>query len=202
MEVDKKEQLRRMLAGFAGEGLLPLDEATKLLRVSESYLLSLVRRGKVKAFKVDEHWFIKLDWLEQFRQEVREHISEITAQDESSIPVGRWVKPIKKKKLLAQDFLIFSFRLTAASFTLAAMVLASAWMMPFSDKVATSDDYLLSGVFVVSGVYAKPARAFSEAVVSGSKINDEELTHWSRSVLGGGENDAGQVAGASEGFGD
>lgn len=201
MEVDKKEQLRLMLADFAGDGLLPLDEAARLLKVSEPYLLSLVRRGKVKAFKVDEHWFIRLDWLEQFRQQIREHISEVAAQDGSSISVGRWVKPVKKKKLPAYDFVIFSFQLTGASFMLAIMVLASAWMMPFSNKVLVSDDYLLSGVLVVSGFYAKPAKAFSEVVVSGSKINDEELTRWSRGILGGNKNDAGQVAGASEGFG-
>jgi len=109
--------------------------------------------------------------------------------------------PAEKKKLPVYDFFIFSFQLTGASFMLAVMVLASAWMMPFSRRVAAGDDYLLYGVLAVSGFYAKPAKAFSEVVVSGSKINDEELTRWSRSILGGNKNDAGQVAGASEGFG-
>lgn len=189
-----------MLKDFAGDGLLPLDEAARLLKVSEPYLLSLVRRGKLKAFKVDEHWFIKLDWLEQFRQQIREHISEVTSQSEVPATASRWVKPVRSKKVLVPDFFVFSLQLATASFTLAVMVLASAWMMPFPDKVAVGDDYLLSGVLAVSGIYAKPAKAFSEVIVSGSKIDDEELTRWSRGILGDSKNDGGQVAGASEGF--
>lgn len=200
IETNKKEQLRLMLSDFVGDGLMSLDEVAKLLKVSDSYLFGLIRRGKIKAFKVDEYWFIKLDWLEQFRQQICEYISEAVNQSEIvSIP-NRWVRPVKRKKNVASIFFIFSFKLMLASLLLTFMVLTSAWMMPFPNEIIRLNEYLLSGVLAVSNIYAKPVELFSEVIVFGSKINDEKLTGWSRNMLGNEKNIGGRVAGASEGF--
>jgi len=197
--LDKKERSKLILNDLVDDELLSLDEAAKLLKVSESYLLSLVRRGKIKAFKFDEYWFIKLDWIKQFRQQIQDHISEIITAENFDNNY-RWIKPIKKKENINNSFFIFSFRLLSFSFLFAIMVLASAWMMPFANNLAISDTYFLSAVLTVSNIYTKPVNSLSKLIITQSKINDEVLTLWVRSILINNQDNIGQVAGTSEGF--
>ncbi len=194
MEVDKKEQLRQMLSGFAGDGLLPLDEAAKLLKVSEGYLLGLIRRGKLKAFKVDEHWFVQMKWLEQFREDVRKHISEALPASSAS----KWVKPIKRKKSGFMPFALASFEVAVVSLLLAVILPVFSVLASPARLAEKGLDMMAYGALSVSDFYRRPVSSVAAAISSKKKINDEQITRWSRQLLGAIVPVSGTVAGASE----
>lgn len=200
MEINKKQQLKLMLTDLVGEGLLSLDEAAKLLKVSEAYLLDLIRRGKIKAFKVEEYWFVKFDWVEQFRQEIAQHLFSVIDQSDSLQNFRqKWIKIIKqkRKKLIFPPFFVISCRLITATFLLAMMTLSCALLIPFPEKVIIGKNYFLLKILSLTETSVKSIRYVSQLTTSSEKINDEKLTLWLRSFLNH-HTQSGQVAGESE----
>lgn len=200
MEINKKQQLKLMLADLVGEGLLSLDEAAKLLKVSEAYLLGLIRRGKIKAFKVEEYWFVRFDWVEQFRQEIAKHLFSVIDQSDNLQNFRqKWIKTIKKKrkKLIFLPLFIVSCRLVTVTFLLAMMTLSCALLMPFPEKVIIGKNYFLLKILSLTETPIKSIRYVSQLTTSSVKINDEKLTLWLRSFLNY-DTQSGQVAGVNE----
>lgn len=195
-KIDKKQRLRLMLSNLFGEELLSLDEVAKLLKVSEFYLLGLIRKGKIKAFKIEDYWFIKFDWVKQFRQEIYQHIFEEVSQLDN-LNKKKWIKPIKQKKIILPPFFIFSCRLITTSFLLAMMTLAFALMVPFPEKIIIGKNYFLLKILSITETSTQPIKYFSQLTIPQSKINDEKLTQWLRSFFNN-YNNRGQVAGESE----
>ena len=200
MEIDKKQQLKLMLADLVGGGLLSLDEAAKLLKVSEAYLVRLIRRGKVKAFKVEEYWFVKFDWIEQFRQEVTQQLFSVIDQPNALQSFRqKWIKPIKqqRRKLIFSPLFIASCQLIATAFLLAMMTLSCALLMPFPEKVIIGKNYFLLKILSLAEAPVKSINYIIQLTTSPVKINDEKLTSWLRSFFNH-PTQTGQVAGESE----
>lgn len=92
------QQLKESLGALAKSRLLHISEAAEQLKVTEHYLTDLVKSGKLKAFKVGEHWFVESDWVEDFRRGmhglIKSEIGELYHR-----PHGQgWVKPIGKRR--------------------------------------------------------------------------------------------------------
>jgi len=195
MEESRKRQFKEMLSALTGDGLLSLDEAAKLLRVSENYLMGLIRRGKVKAFKVDDQWLVHLHWIEDFKDEVRRHIDEELAVRPTA--TSRWVKRVDSRRQPATVALIFSIQTLAIASFVAIIMPALIFVFPQLGILKTGGQELSQTVLKVSYVSRASIDVAKLAALSPQKINDEKLTQLIGSIF---NKPAGQVAGAREGF--
>ena len=195
MEEIRKRQFKEALSALTGDGLLSLDEAAKLLRVSEIYLMGLIRRGKVKAFKVDDQWLVHLHWVEDFKDEVRRHIDEELAIRPATS--SRWVKRVDSRRHPATVALVFSVQTFAIALFVAIIMPTLIFVFPQLGILKTGGETLGQTVLKVSYVSQVSIDIAKSAASSSQKINDERLTKFIGSIL---NKSAGQVAGAREGF--
>lgn len=68
--------MKVLLGKFAQSDLLLLSEAAAKLKVTEKYLEDLLKSGKIKGFKVGEHWFVEEAWLADFRIKIKGSLQE------------------------------------------------------------------------------------------------------------------------------
>jgi len=179
--------LKDSLRQYAKTELLLLSEAAVKLRMSEDYLRSLARRGKIKAFKVGDDWLVEEGWLDDFRKHLKHDLHHETNGhkliERRRVP---WAKVYRTRRLkisLKHRHLPFvhqfSFKLRQLSVYLVvtgmALIGLSLFMIPLS-VVSQKRQAWASGFLVTSyRVYQTPV-ALGEYLARGEKINDEILT--------------------------
>lgn len=99
MPDQSKETMKVLLGKFAQSDLLLLSEAATKLKVTEKYLEGLLRSGKIKGFKVGEHWFVEEAWLDDFRRKIKQSIQEaVPARRRASHSTRSYVKVYRTNK--------------------------------------------------------------------------------------------------------
>lgn len=201
MTGQSQQTLKLLLKKFAGDGLFLLSEASEKLKVKESYLLEMINTGKLKAFKIDGHWFVEEKWLEHFKSSILASLSNELSTSGSRINrKSKWSHPVIVEPESGRQNIRKFVVIPVWQFSVSALVLALAVvgvsLMSLSLWPIYEGRQQLSSVFLdsVDGFYGAPLRVGRD--VANSKINDERLTEVISSVLRFPIK--GQVAGASE----
>lgn len=91
-------QLKESLGKYAKSRMLHIGEVAEELKVTENYLIDLARRGKIKAFKVGEHWFMEEDWVSDYRRIMKGLLHQADAIEREIQRTG-WSRPIKASRV-------------------------------------------------------------------------------------------------------
>ncbi len=197
------KQIKKSLAKLSKSPLLHLTEAAELLHIDKNNLAELMRQGKVRGFKVGEHWFMEEAWAKDFRDLVKKSLAvEINNLKKSNAPHHQdWVRPLaprRKLKLRLQIYsaIIFPFKIAAMSLALVFLcVLSSIFCLPLA-RVGLNRHLLAENFLQLTfNAYQTPI-VYSSRLSFIHQINDEKLTHIFYQLAG--KNPPGQVAGAYE----
>jgi len=191
-------QFKESLAKYSSSPLLHIAEAAEKLKVTEKYLTDLAVRGKIKAYKVGEHWFMEEKWLHDFRGALRQLLD---AETGGGLQRPGWVRQLAPRKRIIPLGVIkpvfsFAFQTVAAVFVLAFVSISFAFLtLPLArvglNRVTIASAFL-TATYRVYGLPLDYARSISFA----GPINDEGLTHVFYRLAG--KNPPGQVAGVYE----
>lgn len=201
-------ELKNSLGKYAKSRIFHLAEAAEELKVTEKYLIDLARNGKIKAFKVGEHWFIEEAWINDFRQVMKGLLHQVV-EAENSLHLQRsgWSRTAKKS-FVPHPIFKLAFSTVTASVVLALLGVAFSFftlpLLYLSLNRQAVGQAFLAGTY---RVYGYPIKTVSGINIP---INDERLTGTLYSLMGqpvpgkacqpalGGSADCGLVAGAFE----
>ncbi|MFA5021413.1 MAG: hypothetical protein WC517_05170 [Patescibacteria group bacterium] len=194
---EKISELKNSLGKYSKSRLLHLAEAAKELKVTEKYLAELARRGKVKAFRVGEHWFLEEKWLNDFRGVMKGLLGEeVAGADEVRQPSANWVRSLPLRKRLWPAFNFRQALVLVSQTAVAAVILSLVGLgfgllcLPLASVGLNRDSIAVNFLAATYRAYGAPAAVAGRLAVD-LPINDEDLTISLYNL-------AGRVAGAYE----
>lgn len=189
------QAMKQLLKKFSSSELFVLSEAAAYLKVSEKYLSQLIREGKIKSFKVDDHWFIEESWLQDHKKNIKQHLTRETVKHyETNSKQQRWTRSIiEPLRFKWSNLLVWLWQ----SVILAVAVICLAFLLLPLYQVNQQKQYV-ANLFLagVDATYSWPLVALSTRPAQGA-IDDELLTEKINDIISSYQR-RGQVLGASE----
>jgi len=203
MELTEKiSELRDSLGKYSKSRLFHLAEAAKELKVTEKYLAELARCGKIKAFRVGEHWFLEEKWLNDFRGAIKGLLGEAVAgNNEAYRPSANWVRSLPLRKHFGPAFNFRRAVILVSQTAVAAIVLSIVGLgfgllcLPLASVGLNRDLIAVNFLTAIYKTYGAPVAIVNE-LARDLPINDENLTISLYKLAG--QSVPGQVAGAYE----
>lgn len=201
-------QLKESLGKYAKSRVFHIGEAAEELKVTEKYLIDLARKGKIKAFKIGEHWFLEEDWVNDFRKIMKNLLHEAVAiENELHGQRAGWSRNAKRSFNFRPVWRL-SYSVAIASVVLAVIGVSFSFMMlPIINFSLHRQETAKTFLAATYQAYGYPIKTVSNINIP---INDEKLTGALYSLMGkkypgqacppalGGAVDCGRVAGAYE----
>jgi len=201
-------QLKESLGKYAKSRVFHIGEAAEELKVTEKYLIDLARQGKIKAFKIGEHWFLEEDWVNDFRKIMRNLLHEAVATENEFYGQRSGWSRNAKRSFNFRPVWRLSYSVAAVSVILAFIgVSFSFLMLPIINFSLHRQEAARTFLAFAYKAYGYPIEVVSDIDIP---INDERLTGAIYSLMGkntpeqacppalGGAADCGRVAGAFE----
>jgi hypothetical protein len=187
-----------------------LAEAAGELKMSQDYLIKLIKVGKIKAFKVGQDWFIEENWLDDFKSNLRKDL-DFEAEKEKLIDYSsKFVRKIRKSQRqkefsLPVVFLVNEFfKVTVSSLALVLLSFVFCGVL-FLIIIVDNNKTVIASSFIstTNEIYTSPLAGYNylQLVSKNSKINDEVLTEFAGVVFDKVQFSSerlGQVAGEME----
>jgi len=86
--------LKNKLASYGNEEYLYIKEVAARLKLSENYLIALIKKGQLKGFKLGDNWLTTSKWLESWLELLKQELDGHLADKH----VSRWTSSWQKKK--------------------------------------------------------------------------------------------------------
>lgn len=189
------QAMKQLLKKFSSSELFVLSEAAAYLKVSEKYLTQLIREGKIKSFKVDDHWFIEEHWLLEYKKSLKQHlIRETTIHYQTNTRPQSWTRSITEPlRFKWSNLLVWLWQ----SVLLAVAVICLAFLLLPLYQINKQKQYVATLFLVgVDATYSWPLDTLAARPAQGA-IDDELLTKKINDVISSYQRQ-GQVLGASE----
>lgn len=136
------EETLEKLAGGGDSDYRPVFEFAQNLKLSESFLISQAKNGRLKAFLLDDYWLTRQEWVNDWLHGLRgEIINELPTGAEPKINPRDYLLPAAA---VAETLSSSDVDAAAAGSALPADALPSPDSIPDAaqDIAATSDDFL------------------------------------------------------------
>lgn len=191
--------LKNKLASYGNEEYLYIKEVAARLKLSEKYLIALIRKGQLKGFKLGDNWLTTSKWLEFWLELLKQELDGHLADKH----VSRWASSWQKKqrpqvitpavKLAVETALIIIFIFYYSFFLYQPG--ASSFKFFIKEKKILAQELIVTfnGFYDLPVSLAMPAVRFYHHQVSDEAITNTLLAMIDR--LRGQED--GRVAGAS-----
>lgn len=210
MNTQSAQTTKNLLNKFVTGNLFLLAEAASELKMSEDYLIKLIKAGKIKAFKVGNDWFIGETWLADFKSSVRRGLDFESEKEKLVDCSSKFVRKIRKSQRpkefsLPVIFLVNEFfKVTVSSLVLALLSFVFCGVL-FLIVIVDSNKTAIAGSFIsaTNEFYTQPFKGvyYLQSISKKSKVNDEVLTEFAGAVFNKiqfSSDRLGQVAGEME----
>jgi excisionase family DNA binding protein len=196
------QTLKHLLKSFSQSELFVIEEVAHYLKVSEKYVLNAIKTGELKAFKVDEHWFIEEKWLAEYKNQLKVQVVKESTDNQLLKHQSRnWIRKIEKPEkrenffgLKPWEWFVYPLGLAFATFSLAC------FMIPLLEVYGQKQEVAVIFLKQVDLVYSVPADLLPAKNIIQSEIafiDDEVLTR-KLNIFIQRFWQSGQVAGAFE----
>jgi len=190
--MSEAEVLKNMLKKFAHGDLLLLSEASRILNLPESYLLSAINNGQLGAFRVGNDWFIEEKQLNVFRLKINQRVAQELSEAEDACDVWH-------ESVVSSDFYLLAHNLLRSFGIFSGLTLIGSLviLMFFSLSIFW---------YQMGQDYRQTIKNFDQRILSGvasweqkqQRFNDESITRVLASWGFSSASDSGRVLGEVE----
>lgn len=186
---------------------LTINDLARRGKYSEAFLLTEVRKGKLKAFKVGDSWLTSEAWYQDWQETIRRLVEEeLETTNDSDQFEPKWLRPMARPESSGQfnyyvwtavfwTLLLFFSAGQLFFWSATGLISTDGRVINFGQRVSVGSDLVPRLVLSASGkVYAESLKLATRVVRSDYPLNDERLTDW----LTGLWQSSGQVAGDSD----